>query len=347
MKIKLKYRKMNNKDIALISGNISKLYEEGIPFSLIFTLLRELPLTKDYKSSIYSIEKIVQNGGTLEDAFRNSKELYSDFFSSIVGIGEKTGKITEVLKVLESYFSRLIVIKRVLVNAFTYPIILITSLFLLFLFMIIVLIPSFGDIYVSMGKEMPKFFLVLMNVNTAIINKPIVAIAYLLTWGCLCPLLLINKAFKYSITNIVTKLPLYKGFNEYIAILLISVVIRSGINLSSGLNYCSRVKFIDKSNDKFKQINKDIIKGRTLAEAMTKSMMFSQYTLAHIKLGEETGTLDNKVLLLEKELFDNIVIKINRVVENVQPIMIVIIGVVILSFILVFITPLFNALDAL
>lgn len=347
MKIKLNYRIVNNKDIALISGNMAKLYEEGIPFTIILKLLRELPLTKEYKESINDIEKIVQNGGTLEEAFKSHKELFTDFFSSIVGIGEKTGKIAEVLTVLEFYYSKRVSIRKVIINACTYPIILITAVLFLFLFMIIVLVPSFSDIYIAMGRDIPKICKFMLEINKVIINKPIIALIYLIIWGVLIPYFLISKVFKYRINNLLFKIPLYKRFNEYIVVLLLSIVIKSGINLSVGLDYCTTVKFLSKNSDRIKQINTDIVKGKTLTEAMGNSGIFSNYTLAHIKLGEETGTLDGKISLLEKELFENILFKINRVVENIQPFMIIVIGILVLSFILTFITPLFNVMDAL
>lgn len=346
MKIKLNYKIVNNKDIALISGNIAKLYEEGISFTTILALLKELPLTKEYKECIYDIEKIVQNGGTLEEAFKSHKELFPEFFSSIVGIGEKTGKITEVLTSLESYYSKRVSIRKVIVNACAYPILLIIGVFFLFIFMIIVLIPSFSDIYISMGKDIPKICEIMLGFNEIITKKPVIAIIYLLAWGALIPYLLINKVFKSKISNLLFKIPLYKGFNEYITVLLISIVIKSGINLSTGLEYCTRVNILNKSSDRIKEINREIVKGKTLTEAMRNSSMFSEYTLAHIKLGEETGTLDGKITLLEKELFETIVFKINRIVSNIQPAMIIAIGILILSFILTFITPLFNVMDA-
>lgn len=347
MKIKLNRKRLNNKDVSLISGNMAKLYEEGIPFTTILTLLRELPLTKDYKESINDIEEIIQNGGSLEEAFKSHSEIYSDFFSSIVGIGEKTGKITEVLTVLEFYYSKRASISKVIINACTYPVILITSVLFLFLFMIIVIIPSFSDIYISMGQEIPKVCKIMIDINDVITNKPILALIYLIVWGALIPYLLISKVFKCSINRLLFKIPLYKRFNEYIIVLLMSIVIKSGINLSVGLYYCTEVKLLSKNSNKIKQINKDIVKGKTLTEAMENSLIFSRYTLAHIKLGEETGTLDGKISLLEKELFENIVFKINRMVENIQPFMIIVIGILILSFILTFITPLFNVMDGL
>lgn len=347
MKIRLKYNKVNNKDIALITGNIAKLYEEGIPFIIIFKLIRELPLSREYKDSIYSIEEIIHNGGTLEEAFKTKQELYSDFFTSIVGIGEKTGKISDVLKVLESYNSRIVSIKRIALNAVTYPIILMSVLVLLFLFMVIVMIPNFVDIYISMGKEIPQIFKFSLIFSKVLTQKPLLAIIYLFSWGIFIPYLIIGKLCKKSLLNIMTKVSLYRTFTEYVAILLISVVIRSGINLSTGLSYCGKVKLINKSSNKIEQINKDIIKGKTLTESMIKSGIFSKYTLAHIKLGEETGTLGNKVQLLENELFESIILKINRLVENLQPFMIVLIGIIILSFILTFITPISNVMDVL
>ena len=86
-------KKVSYKDLALIAGNISKLYEEGIQLLHIFSLLDELPLKKEYKMLLKEMEIIIRDGGTLRKAFSKGEGLIPIFFLSMVGIGERTGRI--------------------------------------------------------------------------------------------------------------------------------------------------------------------------------------------------------------------------------------------------------------
>ena len=70
--------------------------------------------------------------------------------------------------------------------------------------------------------------------------------------------------------------------------------------------------------------------------------MFSKYTLAHIKLGEESGSLDKRLQLLEEEVFKSLTVKINKLTKMIQPFLILFIGVIIVTFIIKFIMPLLD-----
>ncbi len=70
--------------------------------------------------------------------------------------------------------------------------------------------------------------------------------------------------------------------------------------------------------------------------------MFSKYTLAHVKLGEESGSLDKRFQLLEEEIFKILTIKINSLTKTIQPFLILFIGIIIVVFIIKFILPLLN-----
>ena len=97
-------KKVSYNDLALIAGNISTLYEDGIQLLNIFTLLDELPLRKEYKSLLREMEEVIKGGGSLKSAFSKEREtLIPNFFISMVGIGEKTGRIVYVLRGLEEW----------------------------------------------------------------------------------------------------------------------------------------------------------------------------------------------------------------------------------------------------
>ena len=82
--------------------------------------------------------------------------------------------------------------------------------------------------------------------------------------------------------------------------------------------------------------------GKVLSESMNETMMFSKYTLAHIKLGEECGSLDKRLIILETEIFNNLNDKISKITVLVQPLLILTIGIIILSFIIKFVVPLLD-----
>ena len=94
-------KKASYRDLALIAGNIGKLYDEGISLLNILNLIDELPLKKEYKVMLKEMEGIIKEGGSLSEGFKRGGALIPSFFNSMVDIGERTGKIVYVLMGLD------------------------------------------------------------------------------------------------------------------------------------------------------------------------------------------------------------------------------------------------------
>ena len=85
--------------------------------------------------------------------------------------------------------------------------------------------------------------------------------------------------------------------------------------------------------------------GKTfLTLSLENTSIFSKYTLAHIKLGEECGNIESVLNTLEDEIFNKLNLELNNILELIQPITIVFIGGIVLSFILIVILPVFEGL---
>lgn len=334
--------KSSYKDLALISGNIGKLYEEGIPLLNILTLIDELPLKKEYKSLLKSMQYVIKDGGTLQEAFKGGNELIPKFFISMVDIGEKTGKIVYVLKGLEIFYNKLYYIKKVIISSLSYPIIITVALLALAIFVLFFFIPNMANIYASMGKEIPEMYLKIISIKEEIFNNPIITVIKFIIWGGIIPFFIFKNFFSKYVENLIRKVPICNLVNEYIVIVLMSVVVNSGINIAAGLEYCCESELGSTVSKNIRNINKDITSGVMLSEAMESTNMFSKYTLAHVKLGEESGSLDKRLELLEEEVFKNLNSKITKLTQLIQPILILFIGLVIMFFIIKFIMPLLD-----
>ena len=335
-------RKPSYRDLAFIAGNIGNLYDEGISLLNILNLIDELPLKKEYKELLKIMEKDIREGSSLYEGFKKGGVLIPSFFNSMIDIGERTGKIVYVLKGLEVFYSKIFYVKKAIIGALTYPMILLGALGLLGVFVLFFFIPNMSNIYESMGKEVPIAYSNIILFKDRFFNNPILVITQLTIITVILPYFIVKNFLKQYLGTLIERIPIYKLINEYIAIVLMSVVINSGINIAIGLQYCCEGELGKTINKNIKKINNDITTGKMLSESMIETEMFSKYTLAHIKLGEESGSLDKRFQLLEEEVFKNLTTKINKLTQLIQPFLILFIGVIIVSFIIKFLMPLLD-----
>ncbi len=335
-------KKASYRDLALIAGNIGKLYEEGISLLNILNLIDELPLKKEYKGLIREMEGCIRDGGSLYESFKIGGTLIPSFFNSMIDIGERTGKIVYVLKGLETFYSKLCYLKKTIIEALTYPMILLGALAILGCFVVFFFIPNMSNIYLAMGKDIPESYLNIISFKARFYDNPIIVSMQLTIMFIMLPYFIIKSFFKKYLDMVIEKIPIYNLINEYIAIVLMTVVINSGINISIGLQYCCEGELGKTISRNIKKINSDITSGKMLSQSMSEIKIFSNYTLAHIKLGEESGSLDNRLQILEEESFENLTVRMKRVTQLIQPFLILFIGIIIVSFIIKVLMPLLD-----
>ena len=332
-----------HRDLQIVIENLYNLYKSGIPLFNSFELMEELPLTKEYKKSITDIRGDLGKGEGLYYSFSKYDRLYPKFFLSMLKVGEETGRLGDVLNGLYVYYKKVNLMKRRLKSSLTYPAILVFITILLVCFFVMVVIPTFQDIFISMEKEIPKVIELSILLKKFIDKSPILFIVFFSFWGVLAPATVIFY-FRNNLANIIYKTPLIRRFKEYVSVVLLSIIVKSGISLSIGLERCMDIDLLGGIKEDFKFINLAILEGKSLTLALEGTSGFTRYTLAHIRLGEECGNLETVLTTLEDELFDRLNTELNRILELIQPITIVFIGGLVISFILIVILPIFEGL---
>lgn len=335
--------KYDNNSLAIICENMLTLYESGLSFVLIFDLIKDLPIKSKYKKSLLSISEKIKEGQSLEKAFYYEKGLYPDLFIGMIGIGEKNGSLSKVLDSLKKYYYKRSYIKTSIKNSLIYPGIVFVSFLILIVFITLYILPSLSAVYENSDKEVPKLFLISNSIKEIIDSKPFVAIGYLVAY-----ILIVTIIYFLIKDNIRIKfiynLKIMKLFYEFVCISIISIIISSGINIVLGFDQA--INSLDNKYIKDKLINlkNNILKGKSLSESLNVNGGFSTYSISIIKIGEESGSVEERLSSVMNHLEKNIVKKVNELVAFVQPVSILILGGVVIIFILNYIVPIFDVI---
>lgn len=344
MKIKLLYNKVKYNDLSLISGNIAMLYKEGISMLMIMDLLTELPISKYYKESLIKCKSYILEGKSLEQCFKNFPDLYPDFFVGMISMGEKSGNLYKVLKGLEEYCNKIIFIKSTIKNVLSYPLLIIISSICLLVFIVLFTIPILYDFFISLGSSVPFICELSYNLSNYIKENPIISIIYSFNYFILLPWFLGKFYLKDIFRRLVNKIPAYKDFIEYTFILLLSIILKSGVNLSEGLIYATNSFKINDLKERFNYLNLSILNGDSISSSLENRRSYSKYTISIVKLGEEGGSIDERLDSLSLYLEKKLISKINRGIALLQPASVIFMGGFVIIFLIIFILPLFSAM---
>lgn len=333
----------DNNSLAVICENMLSLYESGLSFVLIFNLIKDLPIKGRYKKSLLSISEKIKKGESLEQSFYCYRDLYPDLFIGMIGIGEKNGSLDKVLASLKKYYYKKLYINTAIKNALIYPAIIFISLIILLIFIVVYVLPNISSIYESMNNELPKLFIVSKEIKEMISLKPLLAIIYLISY-LLIPFLIYQIIKDKIKINFIYKFKIIKLFYEFISISIINIIVSSGINLVVGIDQSINSLENKYTRDILRKLKTNILDGKSLSESLKVSGEFSNYSIAIIKIGEESGTVDSKLEAIIAYLEKNIIKRVNELMNFIQPCSILILGGVVIVFIINYILPIFDVI---
>jgi general secretion pathway protein F len=333
-----KQSKLSQKEIALLTGELATLLDSGLPLDKSLTVL--IDLTEDNEKLSKLIAKVlekVKGGASLADALEKQSGVFSRFYLNMIRAGEAGGSLGEVLNRLAEYLERSRELKDTVSTALIYPaVLLVMSLASLFV-MLIFVVPQFTEMFESAGQELP--------VSTQIV----VGIAEWLQsyWW-----LLIGGAFfavaymKFQLADPVRK-KVWDG--RFLKLPLADLVILTketanmsrtlGTLLGNGVSILSALAIVRETVDNrvlvdaIQHAEEELKQGKRMSDALVKTGIFPKMAVQMIKMGEETGHLE-EMLLRVAEIYDKqLKVAIQRMLALLEPALIITLGLMIAGII--------------
>lgn len=336
--------KFCSKSLSLISNDLSSLNKQGINLIATFDLLQELDINKKYKISLDNIKESVKKGDTLECAFNKHRDLYPDLFITFVSLGEKYGKISEVMESISTYYNQSDFVRKKFKEALSYPMLIIGCIAILLVFLIFFMLPNLINSINVDNSTLPLTVKIMMKLNNDVRENPVLSFIKFICWFNLVPIIII-KSNSSSIRKFVeSKLKLTRMLNELTTISILGTIYKSGIPLSIGLDLAIESLKPGNVRSSLEYICRCILNGESLVETMKRTEMFSLYTISMVKIGEESGALEEKFTVLENIMKEKIENYIKIFVSIIQPTMIFAMTAIILFFMLTCVAPIFTTM---
>lgn len=344
---KEKTKRLKDKELKLICKKISILLESGCEITKILEILKSQS-NKNTRNVFSNISNNINKGNTISDSFQKTNS-FSNFFISMVDAGEISGNLDKIMNDLYIYYDKEYKLKSKIITMSIYPILLIIISLLSMMFMIFFIMPNFQRIFENNGISSPIMTTIIMNISKFIReNYLFLNISFITFIAFFIYKLENNEKLKLSISRLKFKVPIIKNINTLIITTRFSRVF--GILMQSGVQVIDAVtissKIIDDSYifNKLAISNQYIKQGNRLSESLDKPQVFPNLFISMINIGEESGKLDdtlNTITTFYENDLDN---KINQIIKLVEPIIIIILSLVIGTFMLSMILPMFDSM---
>ncbi len=338
------------KEVALFTKELATLLEAGLPLDRSLMVLKDsIEEESGITLLIDQVLEKIKSGSTLADALETQSKSFSRFYLNMLRAGEAGGNIEAILKRLSDYLDRSKELKDTVTTALIYPaILLVMSLASVFLLLTFV-VPQFTEMFASAGKELP--------VSTRIV----VGVAEWLQryWWFLLVLGLAGYAFFKAQMADVKRKAVWDRYllgipilGEILANMTVAAFSRTlGTLLANGVPILTALAIAKETvgNQVFVQIlteaERDLKQGKTMSGVLLKSGRFPKMAVQMLKIGEETGKLE-EMLERTAEVYDKqLKISVQRMLTLLEPILIVSLGLVIAGIIMSILSAILSVND--
>ncbi len=338
-------RKVNNKQLALFCRQLSSMLHAGMSMTDALDVIRHKAADAATKQQAGSIYEKLQKGLTFSQALAESDYNYPPIMVSMVASGEASGQMDAVTNDLYEHFSHENKLHNQIINALMYPIILLVITVVIVTFLMTSVLPTFFAMFDSTAS-LPASTRILMWLSDSLVNYwYLYALAVVALIGLFQ---LLNKNDEYVLwrDHMKIKWPLFGKLNKTIYTArfarTFASLFKAGIPVVEAMNISAQVLDNRYYSACFAQGVELIRGGQPISAAVEKMGCFDDLLVSMVYTGEQSGELDGVLTSVAAYYDQETETATTRMVTALQPIMIVILGLIICFIMISVIVPIYN-----
>lgn len=340
-------RKITQEDITVFTRQLSTMIKAGLPLMQAFEIVARGHGNPSMTEILMEIRGEVEQGSSLSRAFSNHPKYFDRFYCNLVAAGETGGVLESLLDKLAIYKEKTQAIRKKVKTALTYPVsVIAVAIGLVFVMMIFVL-PAFKEVYANMGAELPALTQTVMDMSDFFVSygwMVLIALGFAI-YGFL-KLKARSIKIQRRMDAILLRMPIFGDIVRKGTIArwgrTTATLIAAGVPLVDVLDSTAGAAGNLIYEEATREIRTRVIQGLSMTSGMRATELFPNMMLQMSSIGEESGSLDdmlNKAAEFYEDEVDNAVGRLSAMME---PIIIVILGLVIGTLLVAMYLPLFN-----
>ncbi|CNQ06577.1 TPA: type 4 pilus assembly protein PilG [Neisseria gonorrhoeae] len=340
-------RKITQEDITVFTRQLSTMIKAGLPLMQAFEIVARGHGNPSMTEMLMEIRGQVEQGSSLSRAFSNHPKYFDRFYCNLVAAGETGGVLESLLDKLAIYKEKTQAIRKKVKTALTYPVsVIAVAIGLVFVMMIFVL-PAFKEVYANMGAELPPLTQTVMDMSDFFVSygwMVLIALGFAI-YGFL-KLKARSIKIQRRMDAILLRMPIFGDIVRKGTIArwgrTTATLFAVGVPLVDVLDSTAGAAGNLIYEEATREIRTRVIQGLSMTSGMRATELFPNMMLQMSSIGEESGSLDdmlNKAAEFYEDEVDNAVGRLSAMME---PIIIVILGLVIGTLLVAMYLPLFN-----
>jgi type IV pilus assembly protein PilC len=346
------FGKVSLKEKMFFTRNLQVMISAGLPLPRALETLASQAKSKKFKKTLSDIKEEIVKGKSFSEALALFPDVFSELFQSMVKVGEESGTLEDVLKILAQQMEKENELKSKIIGAMIYPAVIICAMIGVGILMLVMVIPKLAKTFEDLQVELPATTKLVIALGNFLVTKWYLVILIFVFLIFFFSQFLKTKRGKEILDIFLLKVPIISPIiresNSASFTRTLSSLSASGVPLVRSLEIVSGTL----GNVYFKgaiiEAVEKVRKGEKLSEALKSHQdIYPPIVVQMIAVGEETGETSN-VLAKLANFFEE---EVGRATENlasvIEPVIMLIIGAAVGFFAISMIQPMYSMLQAI
>ena len=341
------FSKITTKDLAIMCRQFYTMLNAGSSMLNCLDILKDQTGNKKLRIALEEVYDDVQKGNTLSQSMEKQDKVFPYLFINMVQAGEVSGKLDTIMFRMTEHYEKENKINGKIKGAMVYPIILGFISISVVTFLLIFIMPTFVEMFD--GAALPLPTRIVIGIGDWIRTKWYIAIAIIILVSLGIKTVKTTEKGEIFIETFKLNMPLIKGTTQKIIVARftrsLSTILASGIPLVSALEVVSGVVGNRLVQMKIIKAKDKVMKGIPLSTAISEIEIFPKMLYSMMKIGEESGTLDEILDKTANFYDDEVEEALQRMTTMIEPLMILVMGGLVGFIVIAMMLPMFDMVN--
>lgn len=342
-------KKASDADIAIILRDLSVMAESGVPFVEALDAVTASARTAQIGKSLKLLREEIVGGKSLSAAMRAADSLFPPLVCDLVRVAEEGGHLDRALASAATYVERAAELRKKVMNAMLYPIVLTCIAFMTLIVLVVFVLPKFATIFGRMGADIPITTKIMIGSGTAIREHPVPVIVGFIAAIIGLKLLLKSPPATQAVSKLVLKVPVLGELVKRLALSRafqsIATLLGSNVSVMAALEQGAKVAGNPTVSTALLHARSCVEVGGTLSDSMADAKIFPSTLIQMVAVGERTGRLGPLMANTAAHMEQDVDGRLKALVSIVEPLMIVVMGGIVGLITLSIIIPIYSVVE--
>ena len=336
-------------ELIVFTRQLMTLQRSGVSILVSLESIQEQTSNTYFKGIINEIARDIEAGKNLSETLSKFPKVFSDVYINMIRAGETAGILDSVLDRLANFLEHEQEVNMKIKQATRYPILVVLTISMAFPMAVMFIIPKFSALFARFEAQLPLPTRMLLGLNFILVHYWYLIILAIFGLAIVFKNFINTKKGRYLWDNFKLKVPIFGELTLKISMSrfsrMTSVLSSSGIPILNALGIVKGGIGNKIVSNSIENIIEAVNEGKGMVEPMKASGLFPSIVMQMVKIGEETGKIDDLLLKVADYYDSQVDYTVRNLTVLIEPILIFIIGILVLILALAIFLPMWNLIS--